>query len=213
LVPFSLFRDSARHRRRNGLRAIVRERREIEKPAHYRSTGLQTPATTSEMARYLSAVRDRERKHSCRTIVAGMLDAQEANATIDDEGVVWPSRTALYSVMALQSEINPRMIEIVRELSGAAMIMLPSSTKDFESAQTAADIERYFRSANTDARSRVALMRLVWDFIGSEFGSRLQQYEKFYGGASFLSKMNMYRAYDFKLADALVDDALNLPAL
>jgi len=142
-----------------------------------------------------------------------MLDGQEANATIDDEGVVWPSRTALYSVMALQSEINPRMIEIVRELSGAAMIMLPSSTKDFESAQTAADIERYFRSANTDARSRVALMRLVWDFIGSEFGSRLQQYEKFYGGASFLSKMNMYRAYDFKLADGLVDDALNLPAL
>ena len=28
-------------------------------------------------------------------------------------------------------------------------------------------------------------MRLFWDFIGSEFGGRHQQYEKFYGGASF----------------------------
>ncbi len=35
-------------------------------------------------------------------------------------------------------------------------------------------------------------MRLLWDFIGSEFGSRHQQYEKFYGGASFLVKQNVY---------------------
>ena len=26
------------------------------------------------------------------------------------------------------------------------------------------------------------MMRLVWDLIGSEFGSRHEQYEKFYGG-------------------------------
>ena len=148
---------------------------------------------------------------SWASIVEGMLDAQEANAMTDDEGVLWPSKTALYSVMALQSEINPRMIDIVRELSGAAMITLPSSVKDFESAETAPDVERYFRSANADARSRVALMRLIWDFIGSEFGSRSQQYEKFYGGASFLIKLNMYQAYDFKRASALVDAALNLP--
>jgi len=28
-------------------------------------------------------------------------------------------------------------------------------------------------------------MRLLWDFVGSEFGSRHQQYEKFYGGRRF----------------------------
>jgi 4-hydroxyphenylacetate 3-monooxygenase len=148
---------------------------------------------------------------SWASIVEGMLDAQEANAILDEEGALWPSKTALYSVMALQSKIISRMIDIVRELSGAAMITLPSSIKDFESPQTAPDIERYFRSAACDARSRVALMRLAWDFIGSEFGSRSQQYEKFYGGAPFLIKLNMYRAYDFERAGALVDAALNLP--
>ena len=41
---------------------------------------------------------------------------------------------------------------------------------------------------------------MAWDFIGSEFGSRHQQYEKFYGGASFLVKQNVYRGFDFKRA-------------
>ena len=69
------------------------------------------------------------------------------------------------------------------------------------------------RSASTDARSRAALLRVAWDFIGSEFGSRQQQYEKFYGGASFLVKQNVFRNFDFKRAGALVDKALNLPPL
>jgi 4-hydroxyphenylacetate 3-monooxygenase len=139
-----------------------------------------------------------------------MLLAQDAVATIDKDGVLWPSRTALYSVMALQSELNARMIEIIRELTGAAMIAVPSSVRDFENPAMALDIERFMCSGSADARSRMAVMRLAWDFIGSEFGSRHQQYEKFYGGASFLVKQNMYRNFDFKRATAMVDAALAL---
>jgi 4-hydroxyphenylacetate 3-monooxygenase len=145
------------------------------------------------------------------SIIETMLLAQEAVATIDENGILWPSRTALYSVMALQSELNARMIEIIRELTGAAMITLPSSLADFENEETQADVARYMRSAASDAKSRVALMRLAWDFIGSEFGGRHQQYEKFYGGASFLIKQNVYRYFDFERAAGLVDAALNLP--
>ena len=144
------------------------------------------------------------------SIVEMMLLAQDAVATIDKDGVLWPSRTALYSVMALQSELNARMIEIIRELTGAAMIAVPSSVRDFENPAMASDIERFMRSGSADARSRMAVMRLAWDFIGSEFGSRQQQYEKFYGGASFLVKQNMYRNFDFKRATAMVDAALAL---
>jgi 4-hydroxyphenylacetate 3-monooxygenase len=117
----------------------------------------------------------------------------------------------LYAVMALQAELNPRMIDIVRELTGAAMITLPSSVKDFDNPEEIKDLERFYRSANMGAKDRVALMRLAWDFIGTEFGNRHQQYEKFYGGASFLIKMNMFRHYDFKRAGVLVDRALALP--
>jgi 4-hydroxyphenylacetate 3-monooxygenase len=147
------------------------------------------------------------------SIYEHMLLAHEVTAVIDNDGVLWPSKTALYSAMALQSELNGRMLEIIRELAGSAMITLPSSLRDFESAETSRDVERYMRSASSDAKCKVALMRLAWDLIGSEFGSRHQQYEKFYGGASFLVKQNVYRSFNFKRAGALVDAALNLPPL
>jgi 4-hydroxyphenylacetate 3-monooxygenase len=145
------------------------------------------------------------------SIVENMLLAQETVAPIDADGVLWPSQTALYSVMALQSELNGRMLETIRELAGAAMITLPSSVRDLDNPETAADMERYMQSASTPARERVALMRMAWDFLGTEFGNRHAQYEKFYGGASFLVKQNVNRFFDYKSATALVDKALALP--
>ena len=88
------------------------------------------------------------------------------------------------------------------------MISLPSSAKDLESSETAPDIERFMASGVSSASDRIALMRLSWDFIGSEFGNRHQQYEKFYGGASFLVKQNMFRAYDINRSKKLVERAL-----
>jgi 4-hydroxyphenylacetate 3-monooxygenase len=159
------------------------------------------PAVQTQMGELASLV----------SIVENMLLSHEATSTIDANGVLWPSKTGLYSVMALQSELNSRMLEIIRELTGAAMITLPSSHKDFENPDMRIDIDRFMRSSNSDAESRVAVMRMAWDFIGSEFGSRHQQYEKFYGGASFIVKQNVYRGYDFKGATKLVDAALGLP--
>jgi 4-hydroxyphenylacetate 3-monooxygenase len=147
------------------------------------------------------------------SIVENMLLAQETVAPIDADGVLWPSQTALYSVMALQSELNGRMLETIRELAGAAMITLPSSVRDLDNPETAADMERYMQSASTPARERVALMRMAWDFLGTEFGNRHAQYEKFYGGASFLVKQNVNRFFDYKSATALVDKALALPVV
>jgi len=146
------------------------------------------------------------------SVYESMLLAHETAAPIE-EGVLWPSKVILYSAMALQSELNGRMLEIIRELAGSAFITLPSSAADFDNPEIAADIERYMRSASSDAKTRVKLMRLIWDFLGSEFGSRHAQYEKFYGGASFLVKQNVYRNFDFKRAGALVDRALSLPPL
>jgi 4-hydroxyphenylacetate 3-monooxygenase len=147
------------------------------------------------------------------SIFEGMLLAHETAGVPDENGVMWPARNVLYAVMAMQSEFNGRMLEMIREMAGSAFITLPSSAKDIESPETAPDIERYMASGSADAKSRVAFMRLMWDFLGSEFGSRHQQYEKFYGGASFTVKQNVYRNYDFKRATGLVDKALNLPPL
>lgn len=137
-----------------------------------------------------------------------MLDAMVATAHHDEEGVLWVPRNVLYASMAMQSETNGKLLEGIRELSGASMISLPSSVRDYENPEIAADLEKYVTSVGVHPHERVALMKMAWDVIGTEFGGRHQQYEKFYGGASFLVKQNMMRNYDFDYGKHLVDDAL-----
>ena len=146
------------------------------------------------------------------SIYEGLLLAHEANAPIKD-GVLWPSVVTLYSAMAMQSEFNGRMLEMIRELVSSLVISQPSSAADFENPEIAPVIRRYMRSGSMDARSRTAMVRLLWDFLGTEFGSRHAQYEKFYGGSSLIVKQNVYRNFDFKRATALVDKALSLPVV
>jgi 4-hydroxyphenylacetate 3-monooxygenase len=147
------------------------------------------------------------------SIVDGLLKSHEAMGEVDADGIAWPSRPSLYAMIALQSELNPKMFEIVRELTGAGMITLPATDKELDNPETRDDVARYYQSSTMTARERIALMRLAWDFIGTELASRHLQYEKFYGGASYIMKTNMYRFYDFKRATAMVDRALALPPL
>jgi 4-hydroxyphenylacetate 3-monooxygenase len=142
------------------------------------------------------------------SIVEIMVEAQETRATVEDD-VVWPSRLALYAIMALQADLNPKIIDLARDLSGGAMIMLPSSRLDYENPDAAQDLERYVASPGYPSRRRVALLKLAWDLIGSEFGGRHQQYEKFYGGPPIANKLHVYRNYDFGRAKALAEAALD----
>lgn len=137
-----------------------------------------------------------------------MVHAMEATATHDDEGVLWIPPNVLYASMSMQSELNGKLLEGIRELTGASMITLPSSVKDYTNPEIARDLERYIATPGVDPHERVALMKLAWDVIGTEFGGRHQQYEKFYGGASFLVKQNLVRNYDFAAGKKLVDEAL-----
>ena len=56
-------------------------------------------------------------------------------------------------------------------------------------------------------------MRLIWDFLGSEFGSRHAQYEKFYGGAVVPGEAERLSQFRLGSAPAAGGRALNLPPL
>ena len=82
------------------------------------------------------------------SIYEAMLLAHETMAPIED-GVLWPSKITLYSAMAMQSEFNGRMLEMIRELAGVGLHHAAVVAADFENPETARDIERYMRSAST----------------------------------------------------------------
>jgi len=142
------------------------------------------------------------------SVYEGLLDAQIATATTNANGYVEPGRQALYAAMMMQSEIYPKMLNLIRELCGGGLIQLPSNVEDFANPEICTDIARYIQSPDHSAEERVKLMKLAWDFVGSEFAGRHDQYEKFYAGAPFIVKMNMYRNYDFAKSQRLVDEAL-----
>ena len=89
------------------------------------------------------------------------------------------------------------------------MIMLPSSATDFANPEIAALINKTQQSPKANSHDRVKFYKLAWDAVGSEFGSRHQQYEMFYAGATFVTKGHSYRTYDWATSDALVQGMLD----
>lgn len=84
--------------------------------------------------------------------------------------------------------------------------MLPSSIADLDSEETWSLLERSQMSPVADSIERIKFFKLVWDAIGSEFGSRHLQYEKFYSGAQFVLNGHNFRNYDWASATGMVED-------
>ena len=109
------------------------------------------------------------------------------------------------------TESYSEIIDKVRELCGGGVFQMPADISVLENPALRAQFEEYWDTPQLDAVQRMKLFKLAWDMVGSEFAGRHQQYEKFYGGASFLVKQNMYRNYDFDAAKQLVEMTLALP--
>jgi 4-hydroxyphenylacetate 3-monooxygenase len=141
-------------------------------------------------------------------MVEGMVWGMEAKGHIEN-GYFVPDKHLMYAAQVLTQELYPRLVETIRGLSGGALIMLPSSERDWENPELAAIIEKtQVSSAGAGPRQRVDFLKLAWDAIGSEFGSRHTQYEMFYAGAPFVTCGHSLRTYDWPRSLALVDKML-----
>jgi 4-hydroxyphenylacetate 3-monooxygenase len=106
------------------------------------------------------------------------IRAAEADAKLDEWGVMCPDPLMAESPRNLFMNAYPRMIEIVQVL-GSSSFMLTPSAADFKSPLKD-DIEQYLATDTTPARERVKLFRLAWDLAGNAFGSRQVLYERFF---------------------------------
>jgi 4-hydroxyphenylacetate 3-monooxygenase len=141
-------------------------------------------------------------------LVEGLVLASEASAVLDADGVLWPNPSMIYANQTLQSTLYPEMLQMVRTMIGGSPLQVPASVAELENPETVPDLRRYIRWADTGAEDRIKLLKLLWDLIGSEFGSRHLQYEMFYAGEAPVIKMKEFRTYDWATAEALVDQCL-----
>jgi 4-hydroxyphenylacetate 3-monooxygenase len=139
--------------------------------------------------------------------VAAMLAGMEAEGTMRGEWYV-PNRHYMYSAQVLTQDLYPRFVNALRALAGGSLIMLPSSREDFCNPELAKIIKTTQRAATMSAEEKVKFLKLAWDAIGSEFGSRHTQYEMFYAGARFVTTGHSYRTFDWSDATGMIDGLL-----
>lgn len=140
-------------------------------------------------------------------LVDSLVVAMEARG--EDVGPYYiPDRHTLYSAQVLTQQLYPVFVTRLRELAGGGVIMLPSSSLDYAHDEVRELISKTQQSPVASSDERVKLFKLAWDAIGSEFGSRHQQYEMFYAGATYVTKSHSFRTYDWDRAGSLVDAVL-----
>ena len=139
---------------------------------------------------------------------AGMVESYviSIEAAGNYHGSYWvPNARLLYSAQVLTQQMYPALVQTIRELAGGGLIMLPSSASDLQSAATREWTSRVQRSPAATPMDRIKLMKLSWDALGSEFGSRHLQYEMFYAGAQMVTRNHAFRTYDWEGSSRLVD--------
>jgi 4-hydroxyphenylacetate 3-monooxygenase len=126
-----------------------------------------------------------------------------------------PDRSLLCTAQVIAQTTYPEAVEAIRSLSGGGLIMVPSSYADFAAPETNAMIHKTQRSPIATSEQRVKLMKLAWDAVGSEFGSRHLQYEMFYSGAPLVTRGNSFRFFDWDASKHVVEqfmDSYGLPS-
>ena len=111
-------------------------------------------------------------------LMKACMRAAEADATLDEWGVMCPAQMPVEITRNLFMTAYPRMAEILQLLGSSSFMILPSEA-DFHSPLGPA-IEQYLATDTRPARERVKLFRLAWDIACSSFGGRQVLYERFF---------------------------------
>jgi 4-hydroxyphenylacetate 3-monooxygenase len=141
-------------------------------------------------------------------MVEAMLAGMEASGGMRGEYYL-PDRHQLYAAHVTTQDLYPRLINLIRDLAGGSLIMLPSSVRDWANPELAPILHRTQRSPSFSSEDKVKLLKAAWDAVGSEFASRHTQYEMFYAGARFVTTAHSYRIFDWNAACGLVDHLMS----
>jgi 4-hydroxyphenylacetate 3-monooxygenase len=119
-----------------------------------------------------------------RHFVWALSDAMAKSSDPWVPGYVLPNLEAALAYRNFGHDAYSQIRNLIFKIAGSALIYLPSSAADFEHPELRQYIDKYIRGSNNiSALERVKVFKLLWDAIGSEFGSRHELYELNYAGA------------------------------
>lgn len=140
-----------------------------------------------------------------------LMWALTASLALDPEvgpgGMVIPRLEHAVLIRLFGAMAWPRVEEIAGEVLGGSPLVIPSSNRDMLNEDLRPLIDRYYRGSTSSAHDRIKLFKLLWDAIGSEFGSRHTLYERNYGGSPELVRLNVV---DFAQQRGRLDEMVQL---
>jgi 4-hydroxyphenylacetate 3-monooxygenase len=150
-----------------------------------------------------------------RNLFWALSDAMACSPVRWAQGTVLPNVDAGGSYRILAGDAYRRIKQIIEKLLASALVCVPSSAHDFCNAEIEGYLRRYLRgSYGIDYKERTKIMKLLWDAIGTEFGSRHELYELNYSGSHEMVRLDlMHRTKNsgaldefIALAESCMDD-------
>jgi 4-hydroxyphenylacetate 3-monooxygenase len=105
-------------------------------------------------------------------------------------------------------DMYARVAAILQQMAAGGLMLTPTEADMVGEIKPLAD--RYFQGAKISAYQKVRLFRIVWDLIGTEFGSRSTLYERYFNGDVVRLRQVRYASYDYTKAsgsfNAFIED-------
>ena len=127
-------------------------------------------------------------------ITKACLRSSEADAALDEWGIMCPSYTPLLVARKRFIEMYPRMAEILHLLGSSSLMALPSEAD--MNGPLGSYINQYLETDTATADERVRLFRLAWDTCCSSFSARQILYERYFGGDALRNGIMLDNIYD-----------------
>lgn len=148
-----------------------------------------------------------------RNAMWALSDAM-AKSNVPWHGMVQPDARYATAYRVLSQIAYPSIKNTIETIVASGLIYLNSHADDFKSPELRVYLDRYVRgSGGIDAEGRVKTLKLLWDAIGTEFGSRHELYEINYLGSNDVTRQaNLFDAQgsgDLENMKAFADRCMN----
>jgi 4-hydroxyphenylacetate 3-monooxygenase len=140
---------------------------------------------------------------------AHMLAAEEESETWN--GVLVPSTRYLTAGRLHSIEHYPRIMHILRDLSGQGLISRFTS-KAWDHPEIGPILEKYLPGAGVTAREKNRFFNFLWDLACSSHGSRVALFENTNATNGPIIRNELYRSYDRSPQVDFIRDYLDLPS-
>ncbi len=142
-------------------------------------------------------------------LMRACMRAAEADAAVDEWGIMCPAPMAAETTRNLFMTAYPRMVEILQLLGSSSLMILPTEA-DMQ-GPLGEHIDQYLATDTTSAKERVKLFHLAWDIACSSFGSRQVLYERFFASDPLTRARALAGMFPKRSVTDRVLDFLNQP--